>query len=563
MTGSVTRSKAKATLAASVLDAEVASVSPDHTHQVLDSLKAFTAPIVPVVQSDKAFLLTLPVEMIHRICGIIFNYNEVTPERNCYTHPNGYRIELKPRHSREASARATLANLGATCRVMREITLPMLYQNVTVYQGSLQGEMMYDFTRSLLENPSLGPLVQSLDLANLIPWPSIKDHPKDGITDDQAGLVTTLARRFIGPEAASEFLKNRVGWMKRAPPSAWFAADAFSPCLLLCMTPNITTVKMIAQDIWDSSFLVVQQPGSSTLEPRVVYENLTTLYLQAKKIDLSTLGGLVAASPNLKTLTLMGASGWNPDIPAVKFSNLTTLTLGECQLCTQGINYMVNCCTNLVNFSYVQVDNSEFSPHHTRWFDTESAMYRFEKWRSPTSILDCLRTFAATLESVEIKFLANFGISIPKMKASLVEGGFIKTVTGFPVLKTLTISEVVIDRNGNDGVLVNLIEHCPSLETLEIEGINTTFPESDVAHFVRAARESRFPKLRTVKLESPIDHVHWDDLPVGAHLEDNENILVPDLETIDMGPYKQTLSSLGIKLVLNYTSDVEIFHPLF
>jgi hypothetical protein len=557
MTGPVTRSKAKAALAASALNTQVTSVSPDHTHQVLDSLKALTEPIAPVVQSEKAFLLTLPVEMIHRVCSIIFNHNEITPDRNCYTPPNGYRIELKPRHSREAKARATLANLGTTCRVMREITLPMLYQNITVYHGSLQGEMMYDFTRSLLENASLGPLVRTLDLASLVPWPSIKEHPNDGITDAQTGLMTTLARRFIGPEAASEILKNRADWMKKAPPAAWFAADAFSPCLLLCMTPNITTVKMIAQDIWDSNFLAVQPPGSRALQPRVVFNNLTTLYLQAKKIELSTLGGLLAASPNLKTLTLMGASGWKPSIPVVKFANLTTLTLGECQLCTRGINYMVKCCTNLVNFSYVQVDNSECNPRHTRWFDAESAMYRFEKWRSPARILDCLRRFAATMESVEIKFLANFGITIPKMKARLVEGGLIKTVAGFPALKILRISEVVIDREDNDDVLVNLIKHCPSLETLEIEGINTTFPEHDVDQLVCAASESQFHKLQTVKLESHIDHVHWDDLPYGSDLEPEE-VFLPDLGVIDKGPYKEILSSLGIKLVLEYDPQVVV-----
>lgn len=560
MTGRVTRSKAKAARAASALNAEVTSLSPDHTRQVLDSLKAFTAPIIPVVQSDKAFLLTLPIEMIHRICGMIFNYNGVTPDRDCYKHPNGYRIELKPRHSHEATARATLAKLGATCRVMHEITLPMLYQNVTVYQGSLQGEMMYDFTRSLLENPSLGPLVQSLDLANVIPWPSIKDHPKDGITDAHTSLMTTLARRFIGPEAASEILKNRAGWMKQAPPAAWFAADAFSPCLLLCMTPNITTVKMIAQDIWDSNFLAVQQPGSRTLQPRVVFNNLTTLYLHAKKIDLSTIGGLLAASPNLKTLTLVGASGWSPGIPVVKLANLTTLTLDESQLCTRGISHMIKCCTNLVNFSYVQVDNSECNPHHTRYFDTESAMFRFEKWRSPTAILDCLRTFAATLESVEIKFLANFGNTIPKMKAKIVEGGFIKTVAGFPVLKSLGISEVVIDRKNNDDVLVNLIKDCPSLETLDIEGINVIFPERHVAQLVRSARDSQFPKLRTVKLKSNVDVVSRRDLPSPNEF-DHETEFLPGLGVIDEGKYKEILSSLGIDLVLEYYDLVMVYDP--
>ncbi|KAK0749966.1 hypothetical protein B0T18DRAFT_461852 [Schizothecium vesticola] len=560
MTGPVTRSKAKAGLATSALNAQVTSVSPNHTHQVLDSLQAFTEPSAPVPQSDKAFLLTLPVEMIHRICSIVFNHNEITPARDCYTPPNGYRIELEPRHSREAKDRATLANLGTTCRVMREITLPMLYQNITVYHGFLQGEMMYDLTRSLLENASLGPLVRTLDLASLLPWPSIKDHPNDGITDAQTSLMTTLARRFIGPEAASEILKNRVGWMRKAPPSAWFAADAFSPCLLLCMTPNITSVKMIAQDIWDSNFLAVQQPGSRTLQPRVVFNNLTTLHLRAKKIELSTLGGLLAASPNLKTLTLMGASGWNPSIPVVKLSNLTTLTLDECQLCIRGINYMIKCCTNLVNFSYVQVDNSECNPHHTRWFDTESAMYRFEKWRSPTSILDYLRTFAATLESVEIKFLANFGNTIPKMKAILVEGGLIKTVAGFPTLKTLRISEVVIDRKNNDDVLVNLIKDCPSLETLDIQGINTKFPERDVAQLVRSARESQFPKLRTVKLKSDIYQINKADLPFGSDLKHDQDFL-PDLGVIDKGSYKEIMSSLGINLVLEYEPYVMVYDP--
>jgi len=560
MTGPVTRSKAKAALAASALNAQVTSVSPDHTHQVLDSLKALTEPPTPVAQSDKAFLLTLPVEMIHGICSIIFNHNKVTPARDCYTHPNGYRIELEPRHSRETRARATLANLGATCRVMREITLPMLYQNITVYHGSLQGEMMYDFTRSLLENASLGPLVRSLDLANLIPWPSIKDHPNDGITDAQTSLMTTLARRFIGSEAASDILKNRAGWMKKAPPAAWFAADAFSPCLLLCMTPNITTVKMTAQDIWDSNFLAVQHPGRRTLQPRVVFNNLTTLYLQAKKIELSTLGGLLAASPNLKTLTLMGASGWKPSIAVVKFSNLITLTLGECQLCTRGIDYMIKCCTNLVNFSYVQVNNSEYNPLHTRVFDAESAMYRFEKWRSPMYILECLKAFATTIESVEIKFLANFGNKVPKMKAWLVEGGFIKTVAGFPVLKTLRISNVVIDRKNNDDVLVNLIKGCPSLETLEIQGMSTTFPESNVAQLVSAARDSQFPKLQTVKLESPIDYIYKYDLPFWSDLT-HEVQFLPDLGVIDKGPYKEILSSLGIELVLKYCPYVMVIDP--
>ncbi|KAK1829356.1 hypothetical protein QBC39DRAFT_332514 [Podospora conica] len=534
MTGPVTRSQAQAKLVSDALNAQVVSVSPDHTQQVLDSLKTFTEPPTPVVQNNEAFILRLPVEMIHQICLGIF-------DGSGYHHVCHHHVESSLQLRQD---RASLANFGASCRIVREITLPLLYQNLAVYKSSLQGEMMFDFTRSLLENSSLGPLVQSIDTTNLNPWPTIEEHPEHGITDAHMNLLTTLARRIIGPEPAAKILDNEG------------------------------SLKISAEAIWDTNFLAVKQPNGRTLRPLVVFNKLTHLFLDTNNMELAMFGGLFAASPNLETLIFPKASKWARGIPAFKFANLITLDLDRCQLCPRGIKHMLKHCTKLVNFSFSKVDDTDFAAFDASFngfglgldvdVDSDSEVdvpTTVGKWTSAVFILDCLKASAATLQTIEIQVVNSFEESDPDMAQSQTQDKLLKSVTGFPALKALRLSQALIDTKGDGEILVDLIKDCPSLETLEILQIEE-LPEHHMAQFVSAAEENRFPKLQSVKLDSPF-FIHADDI---AEMVDNdeeafENWL-PDLAIIEKGPYTQTLSSLGITLGLSYCNPWD-FIPYF
>ena len=529
MASRITRSKAKAMIADGIIDAELKLVSPDPNHQATHPSPTTTETPTLNSQSRQPFILFLPVEMIQKICIAISD--RTLGEDGCPLPCWDPAITADSLRQDKTA----LANFSATCRTIHEITLPFLYRHITSFQSPIQGAKMYDFTRSLIENPTLGPLVRSLNLRGINPWPRIAVDPSS-LTDTQTELVTTLARRFTGHETVSDFLKMKESFMRSAPPAAWWSAHAFSTCLLLCLTPNITTISIVARDVWDSSFLAASKPNSRRLQPKVVFEKLTALMLETEKVELSCIAGLVAASPNLKTLTFYGAWRFKSNTPVMKFSNLTNLMLGDCKLGRHGIKHVLRYCTQLVTFSYEQV-NCQHMMH--------LGLGRF-MWQSPAWILECLEASANTLETIEIKFHAGYDETVCEISPEQVDGKLLQSVTGFPALKNLILSQAVIGRDSEE-VLVDLIKDSPCLQRLEIHDIGLSFSIYDMDQLVTAASNSIFPSLRTIKLESTFPESDLE-MEMVADIDD----WYPDLALISGGQTEEALSSVGIELIINY-----------
>ena len=153
--------------------------------------------------------------------------DETTPDNTDAT-PSPSQMEAKENTKANTLALQTLANLCLTSRPLREITLPFLYQELSLGYGDVKGEhfsppragqRLASFLRTVIRNREIARFVKRAFL-----------HPKivEGMGDDERDSVARLAR---------EFLRSGDGSMKgeRKPYGEVFRDQRFEVVVLALM----------------------------------------------------------------------------------------------------------------------------------------------------------------------------------------------------------------------------------------------------------------------------------------------------------------------------------------
>ncbi|KAK4447743.1 hypothetical protein QBC34DRAFT_466705 [Podospora aff. communis PSN243] len=374
--------------------------------------------------------------------------------------------------------RRSLLSVAATCRVLRNMTLPMLFSDIT--NDRFREIKIIPLLKALQSNPQLHPLIKKIDIQNT----SIRGK----FSKEDAEFLWKTSKEIIGLKHEQLVVPGRARY-------AWFDSTIHGLALLLSLAPNAATVSMSAFLGEPRNVLNSRHKAQNRRKPKLYFPGVTEIkFILSRRLtfgarasgDLWGVTELLTALPKLDKLELVDGLGWTFKNPLnFKTPSITSLILTECDISSDVLEkFMIN-FHNLIEF--------RFTRHST------PILYPDDR-PAPKFILQLTRPSAATLEKLSIScipFLRPPGSAgIPH---SWPENGLIREISGYRKLQHLSLGAKCvpgIDRKS----LVEVLEDCSSLTSLELTGVGDLNKEylDSVARDLQT--DGNFP-IRTVTFE--------------------------------------------------------------
>ena len=254
-------------------------------------------------------LATLPSDVILAICATMCN------------HCSG--ASIWPDGSSGRRRKSSLRNLSLTCRLLRDIAQPILYHNV-------HPKDLLPLLRTAIERPHLAANVRGL--SNHQSYQS-EPSPKD---------IQLL-------EAAAQCLGicKKPGWLEQILTDE-LSRDNWILELTLAHLPNVEALSLTLPYISGELDL------GNLLQRKVLLASIRRLYIthsdqEDGMIDLTELGPLLSAMPNLKSLDVHLAGGMTEPLP---FPELRSLSFAQANIGIESLERIVSSCPKLQMFEY-------------------------------------------------------------------------------------------------------------------------------------------------------------------------------------------------------------------
>ncbi|KAL2788192.1 F-box domain protein [Aspergillus keveii] len=303
--------------------------------------------------------------------------------------------------SEEQGSQSVLSQLTQTCKALRDIFQPRLFQVYEHYSQPVS--RLVSFLRVISSRPDLAAAVTTVMFDSFLKPTSVTILEKE--------FVDTCITNLGLPVPVEDW--HLEGTHRHLPIET-----------LLAYTPNIESLTLPVNEEWNLDLL----PAFLEASPKIEFLRLKSLsiyyYFIAGDhwaIDYGQIAPLLQASPNLEHLSLPSLEGFwegheNPPLP--RLDSLKTLDLGESAAGMFLITSLLKSCKILRKFELYWLSSTGYDESHEDW--------------STLEVWDALKPLKSTIEDITFEASSDIPLGSPTAAS-------ISSLSDFTKLRTLKV----------------------------------------------------------------------------------------------------------------------------